>query len=46
VAQLLGEYRRLGVTRLLLDGPYDEDEFAHHHEVFSTMQASDPMVVA
>jgi alkanesulfonate monooxygenase len=29
VAEVLAEYQRLGMSRLLLDGPYGEEEFSH-----------------
>jgi alkanesulfonate monooxygenase len=32
VAEALTDYRAAGVTRLLLDGPYDREEFEHTHE--------------
>jgi alkanesulfonate monooxygenase len=32
VGAALAKYRAAGVTRLLLDGPYDREEFAHTHE--------------
>jgi alkanesulfonate monooxygenase len=40
VAAVLAEYRECGVTRLLLDGPYDDVEFEHTHEALTRVPVS------
>jgi alkanesulfonate monooxygenase len=45
VAEVLDGYRQLGVRRLLVDGPYNEEEFGHHAEVFARIPDSDAATV-